>query len=120
MTRIVDSVLVDEDRADQSTELDQGVPVAAVAGETRSFDRKHRVDATFTDCGQQPLEAWTGDASARSSCERARSHSSRHCAVKPTKRALSERRNLVIATFRITPCIVGAPALTISTAASTR
>jgi hypothetical protein len=43
------------------------VPVAAVAGQTRSFDRKHRADATVTDCGQQPLEAWTSDASARSS-----------------------------------------------------
>src|SRR6516164_2368032 len=67
MARIVDSVLVDEDRADQSTELDQCVPVTSVAGETRSLDRKHRADATVTDCGQQPLEAWTGDASARPS-----------------------------------------------------
>jgi len=41
MARIVDSVLVDEDRADQSTELYQRVPVAAVAGEARSLDGKH-------------------------------------------------------------------------------
>ncbi len=67
MARIVDSVLVDEDGADQSTELDECVPVAAVAGETRSLDRKHRTDTTVTDCGQQALEAWTGNAAARSS-----------------------------------------------------
>ena len=54
-------------RADQSTELYQGVPVAAVAGETGSLDRKHHTDAAVTDCSQQPLEARTGDASARSS-----------------------------------------------------
>jgi len=67
MARIVDSVLVDEDRADQSTELYQRVPVAAVAGEARSLDGKHHTDATVTDCGQQPLEVRTDDASARSS-----------------------------------------------------
>jgi len=67
MARIVDSVLVDEEGADQSTELDECVPVAAVAGETRSLDRKHRTDTTIADCRQQSLEAWTGDAAARSS-----------------------------------------------------
>src|SRR5208337_954044 len=67
MARIVDSVLVDEDGADQSTELYQRVTVAAVAGETRSLDREDGADATVTDCRQQPLEARTGDASARSS-----------------------------------------------------
>src|SRR6516165_2041481 len=65
MTRIVDSVLVDEDGADQSTELYQRVPVAAVAGETRSLDREDGADPTVTDCSQQPLEAWTGDAAGR-------------------------------------------------------
>ena len=67
MARIVDSVLVDEYGADQSTELDQCMPVAAVAGETRSLEREHRTDTTVTDCGQQSLEAWTSDAAARSS-----------------------------------------------------
>jgi hypothetical protein len=43
------------------------VPVAAVAGETRSLDRKHRTDTTVTDCGQQSLEAWTSDAAAQAS-----------------------------------------------------
>ena len=67
MARIVDSVLVDEYGADQSTELYQRVPVAAVAGETRSLDRENGADATVTDSGQQPLEAGTGDAAARPS-----------------------------------------------------
>jgi hypothetical protein len=43
------------------------MPVAAVAGETRRLDRKHRTDTTVADCGQQSLEAWTGDTAARSS-----------------------------------------------------
>src|ERR1700722_13113981 len=67
MARIVDPVLVDEDGAGQSTELYQRVPVASVAGETRSLDREHGADTTVADCGQQPFEARTGDASARSS-----------------------------------------------------
>src|SRR5262245_3601899 len=39
MASIVDSILVDDNGADQSTELDQSVPIAAVAGETRGLDR---------------------------------------------------------------------------------
>ena len=65
MARIVDSVLVDDDGADQSTELDQRMPVAAVAGETRRLDREHSADAAVADRCQQPLEAGTGDAAAR-------------------------------------------------------
>src|SRR5258705_8751369 len=56
MTRIVDSVLVDEDRVDQSTELDQHVPVAAIAGETRSLDREHGTDITCADRPDQTIE----------------------------------------------------------------
>jgi hypothetical protein len=67
MARIIDSVLVDDDGADQSTELDESMPVAAVAGETRRLDRKHRTDTTVADCSQQSLEARTGDPAARSS-----------------------------------------------------
>ena len=66
MARIVDSVLVDDERADQSTELDQRVPVAAIAGKTRRLDREHGADTALADRGQQPLEAGTGDAAARS------------------------------------------------------
>jgi hypothetical protein len=61
VTRIVDSALVDEDRADQSTELDQHVPVAAVAGETRGLDRQHRTDTAGADRPDQTIEPGSGD-----------------------------------------------------------
>src|SRR6202165_5165136 len=65
MPRIVDSVLVDDDGSDQSTELDQRMPVAAVARETRGFNCKHGADTALTDCRQQALEARACDAAAR-------------------------------------------------------
>src|SRR4029077_8227910 len=64
---IVDAVLVDEDGADQSTKLDECVPVATVASETRSLDRDPRAHTPGTDGRQQSLEAWTRNSSARSS-----------------------------------------------------
>src|SRR3974377_2182219 len=67
MAGIVDSVLVDEDGADQSTELDECVPVAAVAGETRSFDSMHRTDQTLDKLGTQSANTCTGDAPDESS-----------------------------------------------------
>src|SRR5215472_3038796 len=54
---IRDSILVDDDGANQSTELDKRVPVGAIAGETRRLDRKHGTDMPVADSGQQPLEA---------------------------------------------------------------
>src|SRR5260221_8910459 len=65
MSRIVDSVLVEDDRSDQSTELDQRVPVTAVTRQSRCFDREHGANAGFADCGQQALEARPSDAAAR-------------------------------------------------------
>jgi len=62
MARIVDSVLVDDERADQSTELDQRMPVAAITGKTRRLDRKHSADTAVADRCEQPLEAGTRDA----------------------------------------------------------
>src|SRR5215471_12760349 len=67
MARIVDSIFVDDNCADQSTELDQSVPIAAVPGEARGLDRKHRPDTAVADGGQQSFKAWTGNAAARSS-----------------------------------------------------
>jgi len=55
--RIVDSVFVHDDSPDQSTELDQRVPVAAVAGQSRSLDRQHGTDPPLADRRQQALEA---------------------------------------------------------------
>src|SRR5438552_5649066 len=65
MPRIIDSVLVDDDGPDQSTELDQSMPVAAIASETRGLDRKHGADTPLADRCQQALEAGACDAAAR-------------------------------------------------------
>ena len=65
MARIVDSVLVDDERADQSTELDERVPVTTIAGKTRRLDCKHGADTAVADRREQPLEAGTRDAAAR-------------------------------------------------------
>ena len=65
MPRIIDSVLVDDDGPDQSTELDQRMPVAAVAGQPRGLDREYGADASLADRRQQALEARPIDAAAR-------------------------------------------------------
>src|SRR5271166_2071531 len=65
MASIVDSVLVDDDGPDQSAELDQRMPVAAVAGEPGDFDREYGANAALADRRQQPLEARPRDAAAR-------------------------------------------------------
>src|SRR5271166_7145425 len=49
MARIVDSVLVYDERADQSTELDERMPVTTIAGKTRRLDRKHGADTAVAD-----------------------------------------------------------------------
>jgi hypothetical protein len=65
IARIIDSVLVYDDGPDQSTELDQRMPVAAVAGEPGGFDREYGSDAPLADRCQQPLEARPSNATAR-------------------------------------------------------
>src|SRR5258708_20689273 len=45
VSRIIDSVLVYDDGPDQSTELDQRVPVATVAGEAGGFDGEYGAHA---------------------------------------------------------------------------
>src|ERR1700745_1743714 len=65
MPRIIDSVLVYDDGPDKSTELDQRVPVAAVSGQPRRFDRKYGTDAAFADRCQQTLGARPNDPTAR-------------------------------------------------------
>src|SRR5213076_2699786 len=64
MARIVDSVLVDDERADQSTELDERMPVTTIAGKTRRLDRKHGADTAVADRCEQPLEPRTSGAAA--------------------------------------------------------
>src|SRR5262249_3709230 len=65
MARIIDSILVDNNRADESTELDQCVPVAAIARQARRLDREHSTDATLANRGQQVLKAGQADPVAR-------------------------------------------------------
>ena len=65
MARIVDAVLVGDQRADQTAELEQRVPVAAVAGQPRRLDRDHGADPALADRGQQLLEAGPRDARTR-------------------------------------------------------
>jgi hypothetical protein len=45
MSRIIYSVLVDEDGTNQSTKFYQRVPVAPIASQPRRLDRKHGTDA---------------------------------------------------------------------------
>lgn len=61
MARIVDYVLVEEDSSDQSTELDQRMPITAIAGEARCLDREHSADLALADRRQQALETWAVD-----------------------------------------------------------
>src|SRR3954449_5429620 len=58
---IVDAIFVEDERANQAAELQQRVPVAAVAGEPRGLDRDHGADAALADGGEQLLEARPGD-----------------------------------------------------------
>jgi hypothetical protein len=61
----IDAVFIDNDGvADQSTELDQRVPVSHVASQPRNFDRKHCPGAALADRCQQAFKAWTTDARA--------------------------------------------------------
>src|SRR5258708_21858472 len=65
MWRSVDSVLVDDNGSEQSTELDQRVPVTAIACESRRLEREHGANTRFANRGQQALKAWPSDAAAR-------------------------------------------------------
>src|SRR5215471_4739420 len=65
MPRLVCTVLVDDNRANQTTKLDQRVPVAPVARQTRRLDREHGTDATLADRREQPFKARTADAGTR-------------------------------------------------------
>jgi hypothetical protein len=65
MAGLVDAVFVNDDRADKAAELDQRVPVAAVARQTGGLDRKDRPGAALADRRQKALEARPGDAGAR-------------------------------------------------------
>ena len=60
--RVIDAVFVDDDAAHQRAELQQRVPVAAVARQARGLDGDHGADLAAADRRQQPLEARASDA----------------------------------------------------------
>ncbi len=64
MARIIDSILVYDNSPDQSTELDQRVPVATVAGQPRRLDREYGANAALADRRQKTLEARAIDAAS--------------------------------------------------------
>src|SRR5450759_4376047 len=65
MARFIGPILIDDHRTNQTAKLDQRVPVAPIARQTRRLDGEHGTDAALTDRREQPLEAWTADARAR-------------------------------------------------------
>src|SRR5450759_2316613 len=64
MARFIGPILIDDYCADQTAKLDQRVPVAPIARQTRRLDGEHGTDAAFTDRREQPLEAWTAQISS--------------------------------------------------------
>ena len=65
MPRLVYTILIDDHRANQTAKLDQRVPVAPVARQTRRLDGEHGTNAALTDRRKQPLEARTADTRTR-------------------------------------------------------
>ena len=66
MTRVVDTILVDDQRSDEAAELQQRVPIPAVAGEPGGLDRYDSTDTAFADGSQQLLESGSRYPAARS------------------------------------------------------
>src|SRR5208337_4942248 len=56
--RIVHSVLIDDQAADQGAELQKGVPIAPVAGQARGLESEDRACIAAADSNEQALEAW--------------------------------------------------------------
>ena len=63
---VVDAVLVDDQRADQAAELQESVPVAPIARQSRRLQREYGADAAFANRGQKLFEARPPAAGARS------------------------------------------------------
>src|ERR1700686_3680753 len=65
MALFIGPILIDDHRTNQTAKLDQRVPVAPIARQTRCLDGEHGTDAALTDRREQPLEAWTADPRTR-------------------------------------------------------
>src|SRR4051794_27896540 len=57
LSRIIDAILVDDERVGQATDLDEAVPVAAGASQPRGFEAQDGADAAESNLGHQVLEA---------------------------------------------------------------
>src|SRR5882672_11787791 len=64
--RIIDAVLIDDHRADESTEFEECVPITTIARQSGGLDRQNGANPAFTDRGEQLLEPRSYDAAAKS------------------------------------------------------
>src|SRR5262249_52828421 len=62
---VVHPILVDDQAVHQTAELEQGVPIAAIAGQTRSLDSENRAGGAGTDGGKQALKSRARRAASR-------------------------------------------------------
>ena len=63
--RIVDAVEIDDAGLDQPAQLEQMMPVAAIAREPRGIEAEHRADLAGAQRGDQAIEAGPLDGAAR-------------------------------------------------------
>ena len=66
---IIDAVEVDDPRLDQPAQLEQVMPVPAVAGQPRCVEAQHSANLARAERGDELLEAGPGDHSARRAAE---------------------------------------------------
>ena len=55
--RVVETLAVGEDHAEQRAQLEQLMPVAVVAGQPRGVEAEHQAGVAEPDLGEEPLEA---------------------------------------------------------------
>src|SRR5712691_8151555 len=84
--RVVNPIQVDHSRLDQAAELEQMVPVAAVAGEPGGVEAQHSANLSSTEPRNQPFEAGRATIPL---AERPRSSSITSTSRKPRRRATS-------------------------------
>src|ERR1041385_9177489 len=64
-TRVIHALHVDYSRLDQTTKLEQMMPVSTVARQPRSIQAQHRADISSTDGSDEPIEAGSAHRAAR-------------------------------------------------------
>jgi hypothetical protein len=91
VTRIVDAVLIQDQRLRERADLQQTMPVGGVASEPRYLEPEHDAGASHTDLGDEPLESLAVAGRRSRLAEVAVDHD--HALGRPTERdsALAER-----------------------------